>query len=101
MLVHFMVNWASYVMHVNKVTFTISSRLIQQNTYEQYVSFKKDSLQAAIENSDEFIVFFTHICKYLQNADPPILYTNIKQLSDTLSLVVLNIVKYNLAQVLP
>jgi hypothetical protein len=33
-LAHFTANWASYVLHVNKVTITISSRLIHQNTYE-------------------------------------------------------------------
>jgi hypothetical protein len=54
---------------MNKVTSTISSRLIQQNMYEQYISTKEDALQAAIENSDEFIVFFTHICKHIQNVD--------------------------------
>jgi hypothetical protein len=95
-LTHFMANWTSYVLHANKVTTTISSRLIQQNTYEQYVSAKEKALQAAIENS-EYIVFFTHICKHLQNIDLLILYTNIKQLFNTLSLVILNIIKYNLA----
>jgi hypothetical protein len=88
-------------MHVNKVTSTISSRLIQQNTYEQYVSAKKDALQATIKNSDEFIIFFTHVCKHLQNVDPPIPHTNIKQLSDTLAIVIFKVVKYNLTQVLP
>jgi hypothetical protein len=96
-LVLFMVNWASYVMYVNKVTTIISSRLIQQNTYEQYVRANRENLEAAIENSDEFIVFFTHICKHLQNANLSILHTNIKQLSDSFSKIIFNVVKYNLA----
>jgi hypothetical protein len=79
-------------MHANKVTTIILSRLIQQNTYEQYVSTHKENIETAIENSDEFIVFFTHICKHLQNADPPIPYTNIKQMSDALSKVIFNTV---------
>jgi hypothetical protein len=95
-LAHFTVNWVLYVMHANKVAFTILLRLIQQNTYEQYVSTKEDALQTAIENSDKFIIFFTHICKHLQNVDLSILHTNIKQMSDTLSMIVLNVV-----QVLP
>jgi hypothetical protein len=99
-LAHFTANWVSYVMHVNKVTTIISSRLIQQNTYEQYISANRENLKATIENSDEFIIFFTHIYKHLQNADLFILHTNIKQLSDPLSKVVFNVVKYNLAQVL-
>jgi hypothetical protein len=33
-LAHFTTNWASYVLHANKITTIISSRLIQQNTYE-------------------------------------------------------------------
>jgi hypothetical protein len=88
-------------MHTNKVTTLISSRFIQQNTYEQYVSAKEKALQATIKNSDEFIVFFTHVCKYLQDVNLSILYTNIKQLSDALSQVILKVVKYNLTQVLP
>jgi hypothetical protein len=76
-LVHFTANWTSYVMHMNKVTTIISSRLIQQNTYEQYVSSKKEVLEAAIENSDEFIVFFyTYLqtfAKY-QSLHPPYQY---------------------------
>jgi hypothetical protein len=88
-------------MHANKVTTIISSWLIQQNTYKQYISAKQEVLEAIIENSDEFIVFFTHICKHLQNADSSIPHTNIKQISDTLSKVIFNVVKYNLAQVLP
>jgi hypothetical protein len=88
-------------MHANKVTTTISSRLIQQNTYEQYVSAKQEVLEAVIKNSDEFIVFFTHICKHLQNTDPSIPHTNIKQMSDTLGKIIFNVVKYNLTQVLP
>jgi hypothetical protein len=88
-------------MHANKVATIISSRFIQQNTYEQYVSAKQEVLEAVIENSDEFIIFFTHICKHLQNADPPIPHTNIKQMSDSLSKVIFNVVKYNLTQVLP
>jgi hypothetical protein len=45
-------------------------------------------------------VFFTYICKHLQNIDLLISYTNIKQISDALSLVILKVNKYNLAQVL-
>jgi hypothetical protein len=89
-LVHFTTNWASYVMYINKVATTISSRLIQQNTYEQYVSVHKENIKAVIENSDEYIVFFTYICKHLQNADSSILH--IKQMSDALSKVIFNIV---------
>jgi hypothetical protein len=88
-------------MHVNKVTTTISSRLIQQNTYKQYISVKEKVLQAAIKNSDEFIVFFTHIYKHLQNVDLSIPHTNIKQLSDAFNIVILKVIKHNLAQVLP
>jgi hypothetical protein len=96
-LAHFTANWASYVLHTNKITIIISSRLIQQNTYEQYVSTHKENLEAIIENSDECIVFFTHICKHLQNVDPPILNTNIKQMSDALGKVIIDTIKYNLA----
>jgi hypothetical protein len=100
-LVHFTANWVFYVIHVNKVTITISSKLIQQNTYKQYVSAKKEALQAAIENNDEFLLFFTHICRHLQDVDPLIPYTNIKQLFNALSQVILKVVKHNLTQVLP
>jgi hypothetical protein len=34
MLTHFMANWSLYVMHTNKIAISISSKLIQQNTYE-------------------------------------------------------------------
>jgi hypothetical protein len=33
-LAHFTVNWASYVLHANKITTIISFKLIQKNTYE-------------------------------------------------------------------
>jgi hypothetical protein len=91
-LAHFTANWALYVLHANKVTTIISSRLIQQNTYEQYISANKKNIETIIENSDEFIIFFTHICKHLQNADSPISHTNIKQMSDVLSKVIFNVV---------
>jgi hypothetical protein len=100
-LAHFTTNWASYILHANKITTIISSRLIQQNTYKQYVSANRENLEAKIENSDEYIVFFTHIYKYLQNADSSIPHTNIKQMSDSLSKVIFNTIQYNLAQVLP
>jgi hypothetical protein len=100
-LAHFTVNWASYVLHANKIATIISFRLIQKNTYEQYVSANRELLEKTIENSDEYIVFFTHIYKHLQNADPPIPHTNIKQISNSLSKVIYNTIQYNLAQVLP
>jgi hypothetical protein len=100
-LAHFTINWASYVLHVNKIATIISARLIEQNTYEQYVSAHRENLEAIIENSDECIVFFTHICKHLQNTDLPIPNTNIKQMSDALAKVIIETIKYNLAQVLP
>jgi hypothetical protein len=33
-LTHFTTGWASYILHANKITTIISSRLVQQNTYE-------------------------------------------------------------------
>jgi hypothetical protein len=99
-LAHFMANWSFYVLHANKVTIFISLKLIQQNTYEQYVSIKEKALQAAIKNNNEFFLFFTHICRHLQDINPLISHTNIKQLSNTLSLVILKVVKHNLTQVL-
>jgi hypothetical protein len=100
-LAHFTANWASYVLHANKITIIISSRLIQQNTYEQYVSVHKENLEATIENSDEYIVFFAHIYKHLQNINSFIPHTNIKQMSNALSKVIFNVIQYNLTQVLP
>jgi hypothetical protein len=89
------------VLHANKIATIISTRLIQQNTYEQYVSAHRENLEAIIENSDESIVFFTHVCKHLQNVDPPIPHTNIKQISNALAKIIIETIKYNLAQVLP
>jgi hypothetical protein len=88
-------------MHTNKITTFISSKLIQQNTYKQYVSVKEEALHAVIENNDKFLLFFTHIYRYLQDADSLIPHTNIKQLSDSLSQIILKVIKYNLVQVLP
>jgi low affinity Fe/Cu permease len=96
-LAHFTANWAFYVLHANKIATIISSRLIQQNTYEKYISAHKENLEAIIENSDECIVFFTHVCKHLQNVDLSIPNTNIKQMSDALGKVIINTIKYNLA----
>jgi hypothetical protein len=100
-LTHFTANWASYVNHANKIAFIIFSRLIQKNTYEQYVSAHRENLEAIIENTEECIVFFTHVYKHLQNVDLSILSTNIKQMSDALVKVIIKTIKYNLAQVLP
>jgi hypothetical protein len=100
-LVHFTANWASYVIHVNKITTFISSKLIQKNTYEQYVSAKDEDLHVVIENNEKCLLFFTHVCKHLQDVDSPIPHTNIKQLSDFLSQVILKVIKHNLVQVLP
>jgi hypothetical protein len=56
-LAHFTANWAFYVLHANKITTIISFRLIQKNTYEQYVSANREALEQTIENSDEYIIF--------------------------------------------
>jgi hypothetical protein len=64
------------------------------------VSAKDDDVFAVIENNDEYLLFLTHVCKYLNEIDPPISPKNIKQLSNTLNKVIIDTVKYNLAQVL-
>jgi hypothetical protein len=83
-------------MHANKITTFISSKLIQKNTYEQYVSAKDEDLHAIIENNNDYLLFFTHICKHLQDTDSSIPHTNIKQLSYSLSQVILKVIKHNL-----
>jgi hypothetical protein len=88
-------------MHTNKIAIFISSKLIQKNTYEKYVSCKDEDLYTIIENNDEYLLFFTHVCKYLQNLNSLIPHTNIKQFSNSLSQVILKVVKHNLVQVLP
>jgi hypothetical protein len=88
-------------MHANKIATFISSKLIQKNTYKQYVSANDEDLHTIIKNNKKYLLFFTHVCKYLQDTDPPILYTNIKQFSDSLSQVILKVIKHNLTQVLP
>jgi hypothetical protein len=87
--------------HTNKVTTFISSKLIQKNTYEQYVSAKDDDLYVIIENNDEYLLFFTHMVKYMQEVDPSIPNPNIKQFSNSLNKIIINFIKHNLVQVLP
>jgi hypothetical protein len=88
-------------MHANKIATSISSKLIQKNTYKQYVSAKEEELYAIIENNNDFVLFFSHIYRYLYEVDPLISPQYIKQLSESLKKIIVNVIKYNLAQVLP
>jgi hypothetical protein len=87
-------------MHANKIATFISSKLIQKNTYKQYVNAKDEDLYAIIENNDEYFLFFTYVVKYMQKVDLLIPHTNIKQFFNSLSQVIIKVIKYNLAQVL-
>jgi hypothetical protein len=99
-LAHFTTNWVSYIMHVNKVAIVISSKLIQKNTYKQYVS-AKNAMFLLLLRTIMNIYCFSYMYASLNEVDPPISSKNIKQFSNVLNKVIINTVKHNLAQVLP
>jgi hypothetical protein len=96
-LAHFTTNWISYVIHANKVATVIFAKLIQKNTYEQYVSAKNDDVFTVIKNNNEYLLFLIYVYKYLNEVDPPISLKNIKQFFNALNKVIINTVKHNLA----